>query len=67
MDSSGNNMVENLLTSDDVAGTSEGNIRNPGLYFLFLFVCLRFRSNQGLMKPLNMQFQSFLFLTLNLT
>lgn len=41
MGSSGNNMVENLLTSDDVAGTSEGNIRNQGLYFFvfFWFVC----------------------------
>lgn len=27
MNSCDNNMVENLLTSDDVAGTSEGNIK----------------------------------------
>lgn len=37
MDSSGDNMVENLLTSDDVASTSEGNIKNQGLEFLCWF------------------------------
>jgi hypothetical protein len=33
MDSSDNYMFENLLTSDDVIGTSEGNIKNQVLEF----------------------------------